>query len=47
METYTVTVTVKKRADVDEPKDISDAIRIVQWLLTKDSLVDVEVTEAK
>lgn len=47
METYTLTVVVKKRDDIEEPTDIVDAARIVQWLLTKDSLIEAEVIQPK
>ena len=45
METYRITVAVRKRTDLDAPSNIDEALSMVHSLLTQGSMLDVLAVE--
>ena len=45
METYRITVAVRKRTDLDTPSTLDDAIAIVRSLLEQGAMIDVLAVE--
>jgi hypothetical protein len=45
MDTYRITVAVRKRSDLDAPMNIDEALSMVHSLLTQGSMLDVLAVE--
>jgi hypothetical protein len=45
METYRITVAVRKRSDLDAPANIDEALSMVRSLLAQGSMLDVLAVE--